>query len=45
MDTDMKVEDIIEEELANATKPDEISFLLTHDCNGESRSAIIHSYH
>lgn len=32
--TDIKVADIIEETLANATNPDEIDYLLTHDCNG-----------
>ncbi|KAF9690871.1 hypothetical protein EKO04_010932 [Ascochyta lentis] len=32
--TAIKVTDIIEDELQNATNPDEIDFLLTHDCNG-----------
>lgn len=32
--TDIKVTDIIEEELKNATNPDAIDYLLTHDCNG-----------
>lgn len=32
--TDIKVTDIIEEELKNATNPDAIDYLITHDCNG-----------
>ncbi|KZM25361.1 uncharacterized protein EKO05_0000647 [Ascochyta rabiei] len=32
--TATKVTDIIEDELRNATNPDDIDFLLTHDCNG-----------
>lgn len=32
--TDIKVTDIIEEELANVTNPDAIDYLTTHDCNG-----------
>jgi mannan polymerase II complex MNN10 subunit len=32
--TDIKVTDIIEEELRNVTNPDEIDYLFTHDCNG-----------
>ncbi|KAF2705132.1 glycosyltransferase family 34 protein [Pleomassaria siparia CBS 279.74] len=32
--TDIKVADIIEETLRNATVPDDIDYLTTHDCNG-----------
>jgi mannan polymerase II complex MNN10 subunit len=32
--TDLKVTDIIEEELKNATNPEEVDYLFTHDCNG-----------
>lgn len=32
--TDVKLTDIIDEALRNATNPDEIDYLFTHDCNG-----------
>ncbi|KAL5121210.1 hypothetical protein ACEQ8H_000678 [Pleosporales sp. CAS-2024a] len=32
--TDTKLEDIIDEELRNATNPHQVDFLFTHDCNG-----------
>jgi mannan polymerase II complex MNN10 subunit len=32
--TDIKVTDVIEEELRNVTNPEEIDYLHTHDCNG-----------
>ncbi|KAH7069243.1 galactosyl transferase GMA12/MNN10 family-domain-containing protein [Paraphoma chrysanthemicola] len=32
--TDIKLTDIIDEELRNVTNPDEIDYLFTHDCNG-----------
>lgn len=32
--TNIKLTDIIDEELRNATNPDEIDYLFTHDCNG-----------
>jgi mannan polymerase II complex MNN10 subunit len=32
--TDIKVTDVIEEELRNVKNPDEIDYLFTHDCNG-----------
>ena len=32
--TEIKLTDIIEEELRNATDPDAIDYLVTHDCNG-----------
>lgn len=32
--TDIKVSDIIDEELKNVTNSDEIDYLFTHDCNG-----------
>lgn len=32
--TSIKLTDIIHETLANVTSPDEIDYLLTHDCNG-----------
>jgi mannan polymerase II complex MNN10 subunit len=32
--TDIKVADIIAEELANVTNPDGIDYIFTHDCNG-----------
>ncbi|KAF1840597.1 glycosyltransferase family 34 protein [Cucurbitaria berberidis CBS 394.84] len=32
--TDIKVTDIIEEELRNATNPNDIDYIVTHDCNG-----------
>jgi mannan polymerase II complex MNN10 subunit len=32
--TEISVADIVEETLGNVTAPDEIDYLLTHDCNG-----------
>jgi mannan polymerase II complex MNN10 subunit len=32
--TDIKVTDIIEDELKNVTNPGEIDYMFTHDCNG-----------
>lgn len=32
--TEIKVADIIQEELANVTHPENVDFLFTHDCNG-----------
>lgn len=32
--TDIKLTDIIDDELRNITNPDEIDYLVTHDCNG-----------
>lgn len=32
--TDIKVTDVIDEELRNVTNPEEIDYLFTHDCNG-----------
>ncbi|KAF2636678.1 hypothetical protein P280DRAFT_472893 [Massarina eburnea CBS 473.64] len=43
--TDIKVADIIEETLANATAPDEIDYLLTHDCNGLNMGSFIARAH
>jgi mannan polymerase II complex MNN10 subunit len=39
--TDIKVHDIIAETLANATDPDNIDFLTSHDCNGLNTGSFI----
>ncbi|KAF2792236.1 glycosyltransferase family 34 protein [Melanomma pulvis-pyrius CBS 109.77] len=39
--TDIKVADIIEETLKNATDPKNIDFLTTHDCNGLNTGSFI----
>lgn len=39
--TDVKIEDIIEEELRNVTNPEEIDMLVTHDCNGFNGGSFI----
>lgn len=39
--TGTKVSDIIQETLSNVTNPDEIDYLLTHDCNGLNMGSFI----
>lgn len=39
--TDTKLTDVIEEELKNAANPDEIDYLITHDCNGFNGGSFI----
>ena len=39
--TDIRVTDIIEEELKNVTNPDAIDYLVTHDCNGYNSGSFI----
>ncbi|KAH7408237.1 galactosyl transferase GMA12/MNN10 family-domain-containing protein [Phaeosphaeria sp. MPI-PUGE-AT-0046c] len=39
--TDTKVTDVIDEELKNVTNPDEIDYLITHDCNGFNGGSFI----
>ncbi|CAI6332481.1 unnamed protein product [Periconia digitata] len=39
--TDIKLTDIIQETLANVTNPDEIDYLLTHDCNGLNMGSFV----
>ncbi|KAF2462995.1 uncharacterized protein BDR25DRAFT_298686 [Lindgomyces ingoldianus] len=39
--TDIKVAEIIQETLANATNPDDIDFLTTHDCNGLNTGSFV----
>lgn len=39
--TDIKLADIIEEELANITNPEPIDYLLSHDCNGLNLGSFI----
>ncbi|KAF2270453.1 hypothetical protein CC78DRAFT_133154 [Lojkania enalia] len=39
--TDIKVADIIQDELANVTNADSIDWLLTHDCNGLNLGSFI----
>jgi mannan polymerase II complex MNN10 subunit len=39
--TTMKLEDVISETLANSTKPDNIDFLVTDDCNGLNDGSFI----
>ena len=39
--TDIKVADIIDEALKNATDPDNLDFLTTHDCNGLNTGSFI----
>lgn len=43
--TDIKVADIIDEELRNATNPDDIDYLFTHDCNGLNLGSYIFRGH
>lgn len=39
--TNIKVTDIIEEELRNVTDPDSIDYLTTHDCNGYNSGSFL----
>jgi mannan polymerase II complex MNN10 subunit len=39
--TNIKLSDVIEESLANVTNPNEIDYLLTHDCNGLNMGSFV----
>ncbi|KAF2727594.1 hypothetical protein EJ04DRAFT_505494 [Polyplosphaeria fusca] len=39
--TEIKVADVIEEAMANATNPDAIDWIITHDCNGLNMGSFV----